>query len=242
MNIHITIVAHSLDMRPVVRSLMGDGVTVHCFLHSENEMVRSSCQELAEQHPQFDGHYVGNWGLAKSWNIGLRTSQRMGADVMMIANDDIEASYEDVLKIAETAYSCQHNSARLPYYMVSGMGDDLTTGEHKDMLFALCAITPLAIERIGYFDEQFTPIYFEDLDYYRRADLLGLCRNTRLDTHIKHVGSGTRKARPDEEAQFWVDFERNKAAYINKWGGDGRRGTEQYANPYNDPAKGLRLE
>jgi len=240
LKISITIVAHSLDIRPLVRSVMGDGVMVHCFLHSDNPVVRKWCIELNYEYLHFDFCDVGtNRGLAKSWNEGLRLSQMENADVMMIANDDIEASYADVIQIAYQA----HRSAHLDY-MVSGIGDDLTTGEHKDMLFALCAITPLAIEKIGYFDEQFAPIYFEDLDYYRRAELLGLTRYMMHGTHIKHIGSGTRKANlaPEAEAQFWLDFEANKARYIAKWSGNGYRGSEQYTTPYNDPTKGLRIE
>lgn len=238
LNIHITIVAHSLDIRPVVRSIMGDGVTVHVFLHSHNPTVVEGANALLREYAQGvmlwgDGQ---NSGLARSWNIGLKTAQRCNADVMMIANDDIEATYADVQLIAMHAYHYPD------YYMVSGLGDDLTTGEHKDMLFALCAINPIAIDTIGYFDEQFAPIYFEDLDYYRRADLARLERGTLRGTSIRHVGSGTRKARPDDEAQFWTDFERNKALYVSKWGGNGHRGTEQYTTPYNDPTKGLRIE
>lgn len=229
MNIHITIVAHSLttELRNLIDACAGPRVHWHLFLHSQNAEVVRVCEDLSQRDCVTYYPYGENRGLARSWNEGLRTSLIAGADVTMIANDDVQADYGDVLKIAHAA------TMRRDCYFVNGMGDDLTTGEHKPMLFALCAINPIALQTIGYFDETFSPIYFEDLDYYRRADLAGLQAYCVQDTRIKHIGSGTRKAQNTEDT-FWSDFNRNRDYYISKWGGNGHRGTEQYLTPFNE--------
>lgn len=225
MNIHITLVTYALDITPMVRAMHDDNIHWHIFTH--HERMHDVVCGLQDTYPNIHDYLYGtNRGLAKSWNEGLMASQDMGADVLMLANDDIVATRGDVEVLATAALENRN------HYFVSGMGYDQSTGERKQMLLALAAINPIAIETIGYFDERFCPIYFEDLDYYRRAELAGLQPLFIDGTNIVHVGSATRKVENDE-AQFWIDFERNRQLYVSKWGGDGNRGTETYTTPFN---------
>lgn len=237
MKIHITIVAYALADKLLYLSncLQGSDTHWQIFVHSQIPAVERACLHIYLTAPNVNVYPYGtNRGLAKSWNEGLYNSYSAGADVAFIANDDITATRDDLLRIAETAV------ANRDKYMISGMGYDEAIQQPADMLFALCAINPIALERIGYMDENFWPIYFEDLDYYRRADLAGLERLTIPHTHIRHVGSGSR---PSVDAQvFNANFERNKAYYIRKWGGNSYRGSEQYATPFNDPDERLRID
>lgn len=230
--IHLTMVAHSLakEVVDLWESIRDPRIFLHLFLHSSKPDVQAMCEELSWDRNVFYYPYGENRGLARSWNEGMAASRKKGADVVMIANDDIRAEYDDLWKIARHAQ--EYSEA----YMVSGMGMDLTTGEHKDMLMALCAFNPVAFERLSLngklFDEQFEPIYYEDLDLYRRADLLGLKQLCVADTRIQHIGSATRKVNADE-SQFMANFNRNQMLYIKKWGGDGTRGSEVFTTPYN---------
>ena len=230
--IHITMVVHSLSKEPAEfwANVNDPRIFLHLFLHSKKESVEAMCDDMAGERNVYYYPYHENRGLARSWNQGMITARQMGADVGMVANDDIRASFEDVWEIARTA------QAHPECFMASGMGLDLTTGEHKDMLLALAAFNPIAFDRLQVnnrlFDEQFVPIYFEDLDLYHRAKLAGIPAICTPHTHIHHIGSATRKVVADETA-FFKDFDTNKARYIAKWGGDGTRGSEVFTLPYN---------
>ena len=211
--IHITIVAHSLhkELEELYSTLADARIFWHLFLHSDNKRVMQTCEEMAQSRNVYYYPYGTNRGLARSWNEGLHASRVMKADVCMIANDDVVADFADVWRIARAAQ--EHPEA----YMVSGMGLDVATGARKDMLFALAAINPVAFDVLAHddklFDEQFEPIYYEDLDLYRRAELAGLKQICVQQTELKHLGSATRHAQNDE-IQFWKNFGVNQARYI----------------------------
>lgn len=230
MNIHITIAVYSL-MAPLLNlydRCSRLNVDWHIFLHSQNRDVRMACEQLARTRNVHYYPYGFNRGLAKSWNEGLRMAQARGADMLMLANDDIQASFADIELLTQAA---QENRDR---YMISGMGLDLAHKQRKDLRFALCVINPVAIETIGYFDERFAPIYYEDWDFCRRAELAGLNRLCIEGTQIVHEGSATRKDIPDDV--FTANFLRNQEYYIKKWGGDGTMHSETFQHPFNDPS------
>lgn len=87
----------------------------------------------------------------------------------------------------------------------------------------------LAFERAGYADTNFWPnAYFEDNDYARRCVLLGVKSAGLLDASFFHFWSRTihqGEARPNN-----VYFDRNRAYYVRKWGGDPNR--ESYPLPH----------
>lgn len=235
-NIHITVVAYALDLDPLVRDLHGLEITWHCYLHSQNEEVAGGCEYIAEAlGEQFIYHPYGvNRGLARSWNDGLIESAEMGATVMMIANDDIVASYADVLRLADAATRYRD------YGFIECMGVDQRMGRRQPMAFALCAVNPIAIETIGYMDENLFPYGFEDSDYARRAGLEGVKWLTLEDVNIVHVGSATVAASPTLARQNQITFNATKAYYVQKWGGE--PGAEQYSVPFDDPTFDLRID
>lgn len=86
-----------------------------------------------------------------------------------------------------------------------------------------------AFLKAGYADANFWPnAYFEDNDYARRCVLLGVKSAGLLDAAFFHFWSRTihqGETRPNN-----VYFERNRAHYIRKWGGEPNR--ETYALPF----------
>lgn len=236
MKIIINVVAYALanDLRELYSSCAGRDIFFNIFLHSQFPDVVETCEELA-QRPHVSYYPYGyNRGLARSWNDGLILSSEMGADVCMIANDDALAASGDVHKLAQAAFTNPDK------YMVSGMGLDMSTGVHKDMLFSLCAINPIALEIIGYFDQNFFPIYWEDIDWYYRARLAGLERMCVMDTNLMHIGSKSRWTNAANNAQHEITFPRNRAYYGRKWG-CADQGGETYRVPFNDNRFGLKI-
>jgi len=233
MRIGLIVVAYGLAEDLVLLFSRSDSSKVHwyLFLHSQVEEVVAVCERLAARPNVRYYPYGENRGLAKSWNEGLIDGYHDGMDVMLIANDDAAPQYGDATRIARAA------ARNRDYYMVSGWGFDARALQSGDMLFSLAAINPVALEKIGYFDENFYPIYYEDRDYYRRAQLAGLGHMCIPSTHILHAGSKSRSIVPIQQHE--EQFERNKAYYLRKWGGE--KEYELFETPFNDPALGWKI-
>lgn len=230
--IHIIVVAYALadDLMRLYLSAAAPNVHWHVFLHSTFPDVVAAVDTL-ESHPNVNSYRIGkNQGLARSWNEGLRIAQ--GADVMMIANDDAIAGPGDVQRLAETAMANREK------YLIVGNGYDIRNGAHSHQALALAAINPIAIQTIGYFDENFFPIYWEDVDWYRRAALAGLEMYVEPCTSIIHMGSKSLHLTPPR--QHHDTFHANRHYYISKWGGE--TGSERCVTPFNDPRLDLRID
>jgi GT2 family glycosyltransferase len=236
MNIHIVVVAYGLadDLLTLVWSANAPAIHWHIFLHSQFPDVVKACSLLAMRKNVRYYPYGVNRGLAKSWNEGLINAYQSGADVALIANDDAIATDRDIAMLVEAALFNPNA------YLVSGWGRHLSTGERGDMLLSLAAINPVALDTIGCFDENFFPIYYEDIDYYRRAALAGLPHVIVTSTDIMHAGSKSLYTVPGNAAQHDITFRRNQLYYEQKWGGD--KGSERFTVPFNDAQFGLGIE
>jgi GT2 family glycosyltransferase len=144
-------------------------VAVHLFLHSSEHATRTICEELAGR-PEVRYYPHGeNRGVSRSWNDGILDAYTEGADVVIVANDDVCPAEGDLDRIAEKA-------ARHPdRYIVSCAGPHERLGRFLPSHgYSFFAVNPIAVESIGCFDENFFPAYCEDQDYARRAGLAGL--------------------------------------------------------------------
>lgn len=115
--------------------------------------------------------------------------------------------------------------------------------------FSCFRLDPAIYRRIGRFDEEFYPAYFEDTDYRRRCALAGItidewsCEEieiiapgrTRTPSgiiHGKHAADGSYQGWLGEKlAWFWSRYEANKQRYAAKWGGP--PGKETFSTPFN---------
>lgn len=204
---------------------------IYLALHSQTPEVIKICEHYS-RHPRVHYYPYGvNRGLARSANelfyLGYYVDQM---DVMMTANDDIQPQHNDIRAIAVAAY---YNRDK---WIVEGMGT--IKGEKGRVEWALAAVNPIAFETIGYFDENFFPAYYEDVDYRYRAKLAGLEGLTVEDTNINHFGSMSLRLLPP--VPFIDAFQRNQSYYQRKWAGD--VGHEMFTRPFNDPALGLKIE
>jgi GT2 family glycosyltransferase len=226
MTIHVTVVAYALadDLLQLYESCAGRDVRWHVFLHSDFPPVVAACTQLARDSHVSVYPYRVNRGLARSWNEGLLAADRARAEFSVIANDDAYAAKGDLHRLAQAA--AQHPDA----FMVSGMGFDVRENTLKDQRFALAVINPIALQQVGCFDENLWPIYFEDVDWCRRADLLGLSPVCVGSTHIVHAGSKTLYTAGDMDTHH-RRFAANQAYYSRKWGG--AIGAETFARPFD---------
>jgi GT2 family glycosyltransferase len=216
------------------RSVHGHRIGVRLFLHSNHAPTVASCEQIAHASDVTYYAYRYNRGVSRSWNDGILEAYADGADVVIVANDDIRFSDGDLDRVVEKAAQCTDR------YIVTCAGPH---GRYGRVLpshgYACFAINRIALARIGCFDENFFPAYCEDQDYARRAGLAGLAEENCSDTAVYHDGSSTIKHDPLLARQNARSQMLNMLYYSRKWGGE--PGTERYERPFGDRSFGIRI-
>lgn len=227
---------HTVELLQMVDSLemarqrtkTPSAVTLYLHNHSYKPEVHWMCQYIAENYHTtclFD--WRQNRGTGRSINDTFLAAFANGdADVVINANDDTRWSKGTLLKLA--TYALEHPA----YGVVLGS---------PELQLAAGALTRAGWEQVGCFDENFAPCpYYEDIDWLRRAELLGIPRgNYPGGLGVAHLGSATLAHDPEYQKVHHGLFLGNRAYYERKWGGD--MGHETYTTPFNDPALGLHI-
>ena len=143
-----------------------------------------------------------NLGVAASWNAILREAHPRYATV--ISNDDVTLGPRTL----EWLYS-KDAIDRHDFIIAEG-------GHHANG-WCLFLQAPSCAEKVGFYDENFYPAYYEDTDYHRRMTLAGI-EPFRLPTDHAYEGWATIKLEgyggPTYRGQ-----QRNLDYYTRKWGG-----------------------
>ena len=136
-----------------------------------------------------------NLGVAASWNFIIKA--RPSAPWWFIVNADIMLGDGDLERLATAMQD--------PCPRVACLFE-----------FGAFAINQAAVDSVGWFDENFHPIYFEDNDYRRRCQLAGV-PVINLISRTRHFNSSTiGSGYASHNART---FPRNAAYYATKWGG-----------------------
>ena len=149
-----------------------------------------------------------NLGCGGSWNHIIR--HRPAGPWWLIVNADIEFAPGDLANLD----LAMHTNPMVAHLFEFGA-------------FALNCAT---VDRVGWFDENLHPMYFEDNDYKRRmllhgVPLMKVAGNTRHD-NSSTIGSDQRLAARNQET-----FGLNAAYYLEKWGGP--PGREVFTVPFD---------
>lgn len=165
-----------------------------------------------------------DWPLAKAWNIGISETFEDGCDYALVINDDafVAPTTVDILTAAM-------DSGR--YTLVSGVEKEGNRAVH----YSCFMVGRNIFRQVGYFDENFAPIYFEDNDFAWRMNVLGRASAGIPSALFEHKGSQSLKIKREQGrgAQHDSQFQKNEAYYIKKWGG--KPGKEQWGVPFNNP-------
>lgn len=136
-----------------------------------------------------------NLGVATSWNLGIKMSPH--ANGWLLLNSDAYFVDEGFRRF----------SALTTKYGVVQAGDPS---------WCCTWISEDAIERVGLFCERFYPAYMEDVDWERRARILGVtfayCENA-----VAHDNSSTISADPKLAEQNQRTHAANHAYYAYRW-------------------------
>ena len=226
--IYLSLFAYGLpdDLLAAFASANQSDVTWLLFLHSQIPAVVTACETLAKHNNVIYFAYGTNRGGARSLNEAICRAQDDAADVFIVWQDDLYARPGDIALIANSMLAnpdCSYAECE---------GYVQRTGRTEWLGLTGGAINLRAIDRVGYFDQNFWPMYFDDTDWRYRAKLAGLSSVRVPGAYLTHAGSKTHTdVQPEKFDEY---FYPNKAYYENKWGGDG--GSEQFTTPFNAPA------
>lgn len=159
--------------------------------------------------PFADIHLPHNIGVAAAWNLVFKVTPH--APWWAIVNDDLVFGSGDLGRLVS---HMDHASPRV--VTLDG--------------FAAFGINQAALDRVGFFDENFMPAYCEDADYEYRCRLSGV-PITSAPSGIRHARSST-IADPHYRNENARTYPENLAYYRAKWGGP-LRGGERFTSPFD---------
>jgi GT2 family glycosyltransferase len=133
-----------------------------------------------------------NLGVSGSWNLGIKSFPY--AQRWFIVSNDVVFERGALEKLSQARRDEITLTGDAPHWQAFALGDE-------------------AVSDIGLFDESLFPAYFEDNDYSRRAEFVGV--NIRLlDIKVRHDNSSTIKAGYMEKNA--VTYSRNEKHYQSK--------------------------
>jgi len=161
-------------------------------------------------------HRKENMGCGPAWNHVIQTSPGW----WLLAGSDVKFGPGSLDKI----YERSKESDDISIICADG--------------YNIFAMSPLGVSKVGLFDENFYPAYFEDVDHFRRVALSGaravnVPGFSYVHGEAPHWGSSTIHSDPEIRARNGRVMENLSAYYIRKWGGP--PGKEVWKTPYNRP-------
>ncbi len=180
-----------------------------------------------------------NLGVARSWNLGINLAiEKFKSDYFFIPNNDILIRPETMYILASdiqqkdvllsTAYNI-NDGKNLPSNLINlPLIENPIYNEHPD--FSCFMIKKETIDKIGYFDENIWPAYFEDNDYHYRIQIAGYKAVKNLQNIYYHFGSQTVKNNPNTAVVSNTNYLKNKEYFKEKWGG--YPGEETFKTPF----------
>lgn len=170
------------------------------------EDAKAPADEIRIVRPGF------NLGVARSWNLAIEAN--IEAPWWCLVNNDIEFGAGDLARLAEFM---EQPGPRVGCLLE----------------FGAFGVNAEAMDRVGWFDENYQPIYAEDCDWRWRAKLTGV-EVTRLPSSTVHVDGGSLVWR--SEARYAQGnartYPRNVEYHRRKWGGDPWQ--ERFTTPFDD--------
>lgn len=165
-----------------------------------------------------------NAGCAGSHNIGLKHFEtEPDLDFLIIMSPSCDWESEDVTDFAKAIEASEKEEKKYMY---------IANGQFRTDMHAF-AITRKNFEIVGYYDENFHPVYFEDTDYCQRQKIAGIERTELfVPRKSRQLGGGAAKD-PRVWWQYLKSAQRIHDYYSEKWGGEHM--SEKYTHPFNDP-------
>lgn len=181
------------------------------FIESEIVIVDNGGQDILTRDKKFFIYRpLENLGVSGSWNMIMDYADKVNATHVLMLNDDIYLgkTEEQVLRM---------------------IGLFNSIGFFNSLMNWSSFILPVATyKKVGKFDENFFPAYFEDNDYCYRLRLNSIERhNTDYLNPVIYRNSQTIAKDPSLNTKFM----QNRQYYASKWGG--LPNEETFLKPFN---------
>lgn len=208
-----------------------DSVKSNCkdvkFVYIDNGSEPDNCNDLQtwkKQNPDIDEFAMGfngyNAGVAVGWNQLIKMALEWGATKIIICNNDIVFGPHTVdglvhafnklrHEVPETVMVTATNHTKNPNDLPS-IKQEWKCEEHPD--FSCFMITPEFLERVGYFNEDYEPAFFEDNDTHWRILMTGYKAFGTDWAPYSHIASRTRHGNPNLVTH--ENFRRNKIKFL----------------------------
>lgn len=232
--VEVDIVVIAKDQLPYTRqcveSILKNTVTPFRILFIDNassDETQTYLAEAARNCPQHGSLQVlrnkENIGWTRALNQGIRQSS---APYIIFANNDLEVfpgAIEEMISIAKsdpTIGIVNPNSNEFDLKKNDWLRTIPLRGKKMESFHAagfLMLFKREVLQRVGNFDEIFSPGYFEEMDYSERARQAGFFCAVALGAYVFHHGS--KSFLPAEKQMLW---EKNEKIFYQRWGADRR--------------------
>jgi len=177
-------------------------LTILLYNNSTKQEIIDICKEYAFEFNNiqlFDVRY--NKGCAITWNDAIEYVYYLNSNLfssLIILNDDIEFLNDGFVKFVNIALENPYTP------VVTGDG------------YSIFSYSRFAYEKIGYFDENIRPAYFEDADFAVRIQKSNL---NEIDVRVghNHLGSASIPENNLREEFEHIHLPRTKKYYHSKW-------------------------
>lgn len=223
------------------------GFVIPCLINFKGcvELIAS----IKTEYPfeiYLEEQWRANKPLAKAWNDGFDRAVAGGCEFVFILNDDILFDQNAVDNLVREMIRLDNNNDRVVLVSSNNIIGELSDPYHVLAHTQEYAIPPNIsdhpnyscfmvrkdfMDKVGRFDENFVPAWFEDNDSHRRIELLGyraICTTASSCVHFGGVSTAM-ISNPSSE--------KSRQYYVKKWGDlpEGHGGREIYEHPYNNP-------
>ncbi len=219
----------------VIIPTMNEAVMDNCFAtidpkyHKNLYLVDNTEKGFAHKYGVNYEHHPENLGIPRSWNIGAHKAVAGDYDYLVIMSATIlfEKGMNDLVASMEAN--------------ANPWGLETQHGWH------MICFKPAIFERIGYFDENFYPAYYEDSDMIRRMELAGIHNPMSKTQRLPkvEVSAGFQgDAHALKKGGLKVNMGAMTQYFIDKWGHDNDFSSQEMRDnlfnyPFNNPANGI---
>jgi GT2 family glycosyltransferase len=182
-------------------------LTILLYNNSTKQDIIDICKEYAFEYNfinLFD--YRVNRGCSITWNDAIEYVYHSNANFfssLIIVNDDIQFLEDSFVKFV----NCVLSNPDIPV---------ITSGDINADGYSAFSYSRFAYEKVGYFDENIRPAYFEDADFVSRIEKLNL-KQLEYKINIFHKISSSI---PENDLRTEFDnihLPRTKSYYRSKW-------------------------
>lgn len=207
-----------------------------------SDVFRKEYDDYISHKNSFSGHEFislknesGNI-VGAAWNQGIKKCFELGNEIVLVPNNDIimhPDAIDNLVKFIKQTKDEFILWTAMPYDNLRNIYSASYTFDYDDHPgFSFFAVTNKSINKLmvaerdteepikGYFDPNFNPAYFEDLDMATRIIKYGFKAGKTASALYYHFGSRTIKVDQELNLKNFTTYEQCRRYFENKWGID----------------------